>query len=717
MKVYSFDVFDTCVVRCYPRPTDLFYPLASAMLTQTRGKEAFAEAEVYELVRERIAAEREAQRTKTRGDVTLADIYRAFSSLDVWGINPHAMQEAEVALELRAVRPVHVIKRRIETLRAGGARIIYISDMYLPHAVIWQMLIDQGVAQEGETLYVSGDLGVTKRSGRLFDHVLKTEGLKPGELEHVGDNVYGDFFAARKRGVKAEHFTASHPNRFEDALLRGAPNAPQDAALVAGLSRATRLSAPMSAAAEGGQARSVDDRSSSDGAVRDSVTALSANVLAPLLSGFALWMLRDAQARGLERLYFTEGNDLMLKVTQALAPAGAPELRYLHGSEDAWRLASLTEHDILRLQGDPAGTPQHHARLDIMPDLVMPSAPASGGGGAWRALEQSAGAGNVSTPQRALEDPKASQQVLERALKAREDALAYFRQEGLLDDQAWAVVDTGWTLEAQQSLKKILGAGGQNHIFGYYLGLSKTRVRAPQSGPSRAFFLEEAETAPGGGSAPLFESKRLIEHLLKAAGRTQGYRCEAGRVVPYPAAQSTDQPAKQEQAQMEVVRILEETTVVFARELTQSDLMLPDGYDENSFRKNASKEDVFKGAARAAVNLFLSKPTRREARAVTALLDAAAHPKTPTPLLHPLRASTLYRFARDAGGLFRSRSRRRALANLKGLRESFPWLEGSVALSGPWTRPLLWAIQEARGLRKARKGWAVRAARVMQGRR
>ena len=26
MKVYSFDVFDTCVVRCYPRPTDLFYP-------------------------------------------------------------------------------------------------------------------------------------------------------------------------------------------------------------------------------------------------------------------------------------------------------------------------------------------------------------------------------------------------------------------------------------------------------------------------------------------------------------------------------------------------------------------------------------------------------------------------------------------------------------------------------------------------------------------
>ena len=710
MKVYSFDVFDTCVVRCYPRPTDLFYPLASAMLTQTRGKEAFAEAEVYELVRERIAAEREAQRTKTRGDVTLADIYRAFSSLGVWGIDPQAMQEEEVALELRAVRPISSIKRRIETLRERGARVIYISDMYLPHAVIWQMLVDQGIAQEGETLYVSGDLGVTKRSGKLFDHVLKTEGLKPGELEHIGDNVYGDFFAARKRGVKAEHFTASHPNRLEDALLRAAPNAPHDAALVAGLSRATRLSAPMSAAAEGGKDRSADDRSSLDGAVRDSVTALGANVLAPLLSGFALWILENARARGLERLYFTEGNDLMLKVTQALAPAGAPELRYLHGSEDAWRLASLTEHDILRLQGDPAGTPQHHAELDLMPDLVTPSTPASGSGEAHHVHEQNVGlpgSSNVSTPQRVLEDPKASQQVLERAQKAREDALAYFRQEGLLDDRAWAVVDTGWTLETQRSLKKILEAGGQNYVFGYYLGLSKTRVRAPESGPSRAFFLEEAETAPGGGSAPFFENKRLLDHLLKAAGHTQGYRCEAGRVLPYPAGQ--------EQVRTEALNSPEETVVAFARELTQSDLMITDGYDEDSATENAFREDVFKGAARAAVNLLLSKPTRREARAVAALLDTTAHDiRLP---LHPLRTGTLYRFARDAGGLLRSRSRRRALAKLKALRESFPWLEGSVALSGPWARSLLWAAREARGLRKARKGWAVRAARVMQGRR
>ena len=686
MKVYSFDVFDTCVVRGYPRPTDLFYPLAAEVLTQTSGAGAFGEAEVYELVRERIGAEKEAQRMKTRGDVTLADIYRAFSSLDAWGIDPQAMQEAEVALELRAVRPISSIKRRIEALRARGARVIYISDMYLPHAVIWQMLIDQGVAQEGETLYVSGDLGVTKRSGKLFDHVLKSEGLKSSELEHVGDNVYGDFFAARKRGVKAELFTASHPNRFEDALLRAAPNAPHDAALIAGLSRATRLSAPISAAAEGDKGGPASNRSSLDGAVRDGVTVLGANVLAPLLSGFALWLLRDARARGLERLYFTEGNDLMLKVTQALAPSGAPELRYLHGSEEAWRLASLTEHDVLKFK-DQAGTPQHHARQN-----------------------PGASSGNANALERVLEDSQASQHALERAQQAKEDALAYFEQEGLLADRAWAVVDTGWTLQAQRSLKKILEAGGQDYTLGYYLGLSKTRVRAPESGPRRAFFLEETETAPSGGSVSLFENQKLIGHLLKAAGHTQGYHCEGGRVVPYPA-----QPA--EGAQTGAVRSLEETVIVFAKEVAQSDLTVSGASGKNAFGKNASKEDIFKGTARAAVSLFLSKPTRVEARAVAALLNTAADSETPPLSLQPLRASTLYHFSKDAGGLPRSRSRRRALTKIRGLRSSFLWLEGSVALSGPWTRPLLWAARRARGLRKARRGWAVRAARVMQGRR
>ena len=631
MKVYSFDVFDTCVVRCYPRPTDLFYPLAAAMLTQTRGEGAFGRGEVYELVRGRIGAEREAQRTKTRGDVTLGDIYRAFPTLQAWGIDPQTMQEEEEALELRSVRPIDEVKRRIEALRTQGARVIYISDMYLPHAVIWRMLTEQGIAEAGEKLYVSGELGVTKRSGALFDHVLKVEGLKPGELEHYGDNVYGDFFAARKRGVGAGLFTASQPNRFEEALLNAAPDAPHEAALVAGVSRAVRLAAPHESATA-------------------PTVALAANVLSPLLTGFVLWVLGDARARSLERLYFTD--TLMLDVARALAPGDAPQLCQLGGPK-AWRLAPEGGREAPVQRGEIQGSHQ------------------------------------VGASQGALESPS-----------TREEALAYLRREGLLDDRAWALVDLGWTLQTQRSLKGLLDTGGQPYVFGYYLGLAKNRVRAFESGPSRAYFLEEVEAAPGGG-APLFENRELIGHLFTAAGgELWGDHDEEGREEGRAASLPTSAPTSNARAAA-FHALVRGTTLSFAREVARDEFAAPSG--------------PFREAARAAVNLFLSQPTRRDARAVADIL-ADARPG-PAALVQPLGGGTIYRLGREAGGLLRPRSRRRAVSKIKGLRGEFSWLEGSVALSGPLARPLLWAVREARGLRKARKGWAVRAARVMQGRR
>ena len=627
MKVYSFDVFDTCVVRCYPRPTDLFYPLAAAVLARTRGEGAFGREEVYELVRGRIEAEREAQRTRTRGDVTLGDIYRAFPALAARGVDPRMMQEEEEELELRSVRPIGEVKDRIEALRARGARVIYISDMYLPHAVIWRMLTEQGIAEAGETLYVSGELGVTKRSGALFDHVLKAEGLKPGELEHYGDNVYGDFFAPRKRGVGAGLFTASQPNRFEEALLHASPDAPHEAALVAGVSRAVRLAAPEAATAH--------------------AVALAANVLSPLLTGFVLWVLEDARARSLERLYFT--NTLMLDVARALAPGNAPQLCRLCVPE-AWRLAPEGGHEVPVQEGEIRDSHQAGASQGALVDLG-----------------------------------------------ARKEALAYLRREGLLDDRTWALVDLGWTLRTQRSLKELLDAGGQPYVFGYYLGLSRNRVRAFESGPSRAYFLEEVEAAPGGG-APLFGNKKLIKHLLTTVCEdVRGDHLGEHVTSPPTAASATEPRAASLRA------LVRETTLSFAREAARGEFATPSG--------------PFREAARAAVNLFLSQPTRRDARAVADILGADARPGHTAPPVQALGVGTIYRLGREAGGLLRPRSRRRAASKIKGLREEFFWLEGSAALSGPLARPFLWAVKKARGLRKTRKGWATRAARVMQGRR
>ena len=53
-----------------------------------------------------------------------------------------------------------------------------------------------------------------------------------------------------------------------------------------------------------------------------------------------------------------------------------------------------------------------------------------------------------------------------------DNAVAYFKQEGLLDDVEYALVDSGWIGTLQQSLRNILkSAGRKRNLLGYYFGM------------------------------------------------------------------------------------------------------------------------------------------------------------------------------------------------------------------------------------------------------
>ena len=237
--VYSFDVFDTCTVRTWARPTDLFYFLAETLLQKTG--QPYGREEVGELAALRVAAERQAHRKTTKQEINLEDIYSELE-LTGWGFAKDEMREAEIRLELEAMRPVVPIRSRIEALRAAGERVVFISDMYLPKPVIQEMLERCGFDVPEGTLYVSNDLDLTKRAGGLYKHVLEKEDIKARDLRHCGDGVESDFLGARKAGVRGELLTITQLNRFEKAVLRVPSLAPWVTSQLAGISRATRLS-------------------------------------------------------------------------------------------------------------------------------------------------------------------------------------------------------------------------------------------------------------------------------------------------------------------------------------------------------------------------------------------------------------------------------------------------------------------------------------------
>lgn len=63
-----------------------------------------------------------------------------------------------------------------------------------------------------------------------------------------------------------------------------------------------------------------------------------------------------------------------------------------------------------------------------------------------------------------LLDKPLAELIMRRAIYHRSLAEKYFRQEGLLEEGSWALVDVGWTLKSQLSLKKILSTVSNTKI-------------------------------------------------------------------------------------------------------------------------------------------------------------------------------------------------------------------------------------------------------------
>jgi predicted HAD superfamily hydrolase len=147
---YTFDVFDTVLVRKWARPQDLFFELGSILLGEGGtdiGPERFMQL--------RILAEKKARRGRKNGEIAIPDIYRVLSrdiGLDAsW--EKKAMQ-MEIGLEKRSVYPVPGVKIAIDDIRKTGKKIYYISDMYLPSGIIIDMLKENKLWDAGDRIFV-----------------------------------------------------------------------------------------------------------------------------------------------------------------------------------------------------------------------------------------------------------------------------------------------------------------------------------------------------------------------------------------------------------------------------------------------------------------------------------------------------------------------------------------------------------------------------------
>jgi len=198
--IVSFDIFDTLVTRSVATPTDIHF-LIQQRLQHSHGR--FPLQFVEDFVNLRRSAEKWARLKRDREDITIDDIYK-----EIWlkeKIDCSLIEEIK-KIELESENEViHSVQPSVDCLnaiRSQEKRVVFTSDMYLPEPLIHAILKRIGAFQQGDKIYLSGVIGLTKSSGNLFRYILAEERCPPQQMMHVGDNPYSDVWVPRLLGIK-----------------------------------------------------------------------------------------------------------------------------------------------------------------------------------------------------------------------------------------------------------------------------------------------------------------------------------------------------------------------------------------------------------------------------------------------------------------------------------------------------------------------------------
>ncbi|AIF47258.1 HAD family hydrolase [Dyella japonica] len=638
---YSFDVFDTCITRTHAYPRDVFYELGLRLAPSDMNsgqKHQFAAR--FQLLR--VRAEKRAHRAaRPNRTVTIDDIYKNLSIPKELSAGLDDLMRLEIELERESIYPIPEVIAYIDDLRRSGHRVIFISDMYLSGHVLTPMLRELGVMKDGDTLYVSCDVGLTKHHGELFKHVLRSEGLDASQLVHTGDNLRADVRMARNAGIQANHFRYGMLTSHEVSLA--GPRLPRQRArsMQAALLRRLRLSV---------------DRHFN--APSEPLDHLIHGVVVPFLLIYVMWVLDQAKRSGLRRLYFVaRDGEIMYRIAQALqGQDDSIELRYLYGSRRAWLPPSILpgSSQWQRLLVIPG---QASSRSDIAARMGMNDAQQETVRGLmgvskehWVLPLSSEGArtflGDIQRNESAMEH------ILAASRQEREIALSYFIQEGLLDGTPWALVDAGWSLNCQAALKRILDASGIEHPMprGYYLALARDHLSPAQAGVAEPFISK---------AGSIFSRRRVvIEHgfLPSTHATTKGYRVDGSVTKPVIG------PELRNETELNYARRLH-AAAISAATLVAS--------DQNSL---ISLVEQAKGILSGAAQL-LQHPEKADALAL-ATFGTVADMRHESPFVQPLCRPLTMRDVLTVISMVLSNAR-----NFK--TPSFMWLEGSIALS-PW---------------------------------
>lgn len=298
----SFDVFDTLLFRNCENPTDIF------RLVQRKYNFEYPDTVITNFSEIRRTAELKARKMKDK-EIVLDDIYKLINS--ELGEKAECLKRIEIETEINMCVPNEEIVSFFRELLKSGKRVFLISDMYLPCSVIEKMLKKCGIC-DYEKLYVSGEYGVTKFHGGLYDQVALISNIEKKSWIHIGDGLRSDYFAPRAKGIRSVLVRRDEKNNI---FFRN-------------LNCFERRRLSTDEIFEYGVLKQISVNSRED----DDIYAMVGNqVLGPILYGYCVWLHKWTEKEKIDRICFLSREGYIMKrFYETLYPESTDKNVYLY---------------------------------------------------------------------------------------------------------------------------------------------------------------------------------------------------------------------------------------------------------------------------------------------------------------------------------------------------------------------------------------------------
>lgn len=284
-------------------------------------------------------------------------------------------------------------------------------------------------------------------------------------------------------GIGVKPFPEGNLNRYETIMETQAASTGGLSSFMAGASRLARLSV-------GGTNKK-----------ERALSEVGAGVIAPLLTGYVLWILRRAQELALGRLYFlSRDGQILLEIARRLSVKLKMDidLRYLYASRQSWHLPGITKIDTAKLEWicmkyDFLSIRSLLFRVGLVPDQVAEELEKIGL--ARPHWDRQLTPEEIERVKPLLREGPVHNLILSQAQTKRKMLTGYLRQEGVLEGVPWALIDVGWNGRLQASLAEVLHAEGGPVPHGFYFGLA-SRPPANRAGITEAYLFDHSGANP-----------------------------------------------------------------------------------------------------------------------------------------------------------------------------------------------------------------------------